>query len=142
MLFPTLVTPLIQNRALCWGIFGAAGLHLGLRLLGLPSWPCPVRYGLGFPCPSCGLSRATIALLQGQWQLAIAIHAFAPMVLVLLAFLLCSNFVTPTYRATLLGYMHTIEQKTGLSTIVLAIFLLYWLIRLCFFRETLYRLIM
>jgi hypothetical protein len=141
-MFPSLVTPLVQNRALCWVILGAAGLHLGLSILGLSSWPCPVRHGLGLPCPSCGLSRATIALLHGQLQQALAIHAFAPLVPVTIAFLLSTNAVPQPKRAALFRHMSTVEQKTGLSTIAVVAFLFYWLIRLCFFRDTLYRLVM
>ncbi|MCX7895485.1 MAG: DUF2752 domain-containing protein [Thermoanaerobaculum sp.] len=32
--------------------------------------PCPFRTFTGLPCPSCGSTRAALALSQGQWKLA------------------------------------------------------------------------
>jgi hypothetical protein len=38
-------------------------------------WPvCPFSFFLGVPCPGCGLSRATFALLRGDVQGALAAH--------------------------------------------------------------------
>lgn len=47
------------------GCFEALGrLARGLASL-LP--PCPVHTFLGIPCPSCGTTRAIIALVEGRW---------------------------------------------------------------------------
>jgi hypothetical protein len=41
---------------------------------------CPMATLLGIPCPGCGLTRATLALLHGDVRRALALH---PLVLVL-----------------------------------------------------------
>ncbi len=41
---------------------------------------CPMATLLGVPCPGCGLTRATLALLHGDVRAALALH---PLVLVL-----------------------------------------------------------
>lgn len=41
---------------------------------------CPSAAVLGIPCPGCGLTRATLALLRGELRVALAFH---PLVLVL-----------------------------------------------------------
>ena len=44
-----LLTPLVENRPFRITSASVAGTHLGLVVLGLPSWQCPIRYGLGVP---------------------------------------------------------------------------------------------
>ena len=41
---------------------------------------CPMATVLGIPCPGCGLTRATLALLRGDVRGALALH---PLVLLL-----------------------------------------------------------
>jgi hypothetical protein len=139
--FPPVLASLAQNRVVCWAVLGVAGVHLTLVGLNLPSWQCPIRHGLGVPCPSCGLSRAITALLQGQWQQALAIHAFAPIVLVILLLLLYLSVAPPPQRASTLQGVKTLEQQ-GYSTAVISAFGLYWLVRLVLFREALYHFVM
>lgn len=48
-------------------------------------WRCPLLWGLGIPCPSCGLLRATRFLVAGQWQRALAMHPLSWFVVPLVA---------------------------------------------------------
>jgi uncharacterized protein DUF2752 len=45
---------------------------------------CPLANLTGWPCPSCGLTRAALALLQGDLARGMALHPLAPPVLSLL----------------------------------------------------------
>ncbi|MBV9958581.1 MAG: DUF2752 domain-containing protein [Acidobacteria bacterium] len=112
-----------------------------LVALGLPGWPCPVRHLLGIPCPGCGLTRATTALLHGEWQASLALHAFAPLFLVAFALVGLSALLPERPRHTLVHTIATIERRTGITTILLLCSMLYWLIRLLLFPETAARLI-
>lgn len=64
---------------------GRAAL-LGLSLLplvalGLLDTPlCLTAALFHLPCPGCGLTRATLLLLHGQWRAAMALHPLAPLV--------------------------------------------------------------
>lgn len=58
----------------------AAGFVIGLDVA-----ICPMAGLLGVPCPSCGLTRASMALVTGDWQRAFAIHPGVAPVLVYLA---------------------------------------------------------
>jgi hypothetical protein len=135
-------TPLLKNQAFCRIVTGAAVIHLGLATLGLPSWACPIRHGLGIPCPGCGLTRALKALILGDWHQAIAIHAFSPLAVAVLGLMGYVALAPATHRRWIVQYCGQIEQKTGVSFFVIAVFLAYWLIRFLFFRKTFYYLVL
>lgn len=52
---------------------------IGVYFLGLHVWTyssCPVVMFTGYPCPACGLTRAGIELLNGQFREAFEMNAF------------------------------------------------------------------
>lgn len=66
-----------------------AGLVIGA--VGPQSWRtaittsgpgCPFRSLTGIDCPFCGMTRATVALGEGRWHDALALHPLAPVVLI------------------------------------------------------------
>jgi len=59
-------------------VLGLAGLAGLLLLFEIPL--CPTATLFGIPCPGCGLTRATLALLSGNLRLAFQLH---PLVFVL-----------------------------------------------------------
>ncbi len=136
--FTPVLTPLLSNRTLCRAITGFSVVHLAIVSLGLPSWPCPIRHGLGLPCPGCGLTRAIKALGAGDWQQAMVIHAFAPLAAVVLILIGYISIAPVSHWRWILQRCKLAEQKTGLSALVVVLFIVYWLIRLLFFREAFY----
>lgn len=36
--------------------------------------PCLLKTATGIPCPSCGLTRATLAMIRGDWFASLAFH--------------------------------------------------------------------
>ncbi|MBI3161522.1 MAG: DUF2752 domain-containing protein, partial [Chloroflexi bacterium] len=72
---------LLENRREGLIIAGAGVLHLGLSLAGLSGWSCPILAATGIPCPGCGLTRASMALIRGDVAGSIQTHAFAPVLL-------------------------------------------------------------
>ena len=77
-LFSPTLALLLQRRSLAVAISAAACGQMILVRAGLPSWPCPFAHALGVPCPGCGLSRASVALVAGDWRTAFMLHAYAP----------------------------------------------------------------
>jgi hypothetical protein len=64
---------------------------LVIGAVGPPSWRtaitsngpgCPFRSTTGIDCPFCGMTRATVALGEGHWHDALALHPLAPIVLI------------------------------------------------------------
>ncbi|HEY9824615.1 MAG TPA: DUF2752 domain-containing protein [Stenomitos sp.] len=140
--FSPILTPFIQQIALCRIFVSVLGIHLGLLLFNLPSWPCPIRHGLGVPSPSCGLSRAIKALITGHWREALRIHSFAPFALGVGLFLAYVSIATPAQRHQIAQRLDRLERSTGLFILMGLLLVMYWLWRLMFLRTELYRLVM
>lgn len=83
---------------------------------------CPFAMVFGIPCPGCGLSRATFALLRGDLHAALAVH---PLVLVALpAALALSLHATSTHTAPSRERLAVIA-----SAVLLVLFVAVWLAR-------------
>ncbi len=50
-------------------------------------YQCPILFFIDVPCPTCGMTRAMVALLKGDIDLSISYHPMA--IPVLIAVLLC-----------------------------------------------------
>jgi hypothetical protein len=60
----------------------AGGLAvLGFALAAFSPPFCPTALFLGLPCPGCGLTRATMALLHGDFGAALRFHPLSPVLL-------------------------------------------------------------
>lgn len=125
----TPLTSLLRSRPTATFLAGIAGVHLALVAFGLPGWPCPLLSGLGIPCPGCGLSRAVIELLRGDWRGAMELHAFAPVFLVAIAMILGTSLLPERHRLPLIETVERVERRTGVSALLLVGLLLYWVFR-------------
>jgi hypothetical protein len=65
---------------------------LGALALILPGLlPCPMAVVLRLPCPGCGMTRATFALLRGDLAGMLRFHPLAPLILLFLGGYLGGN---------------------------------------------------
>jgi len=110
-------------------------------ILGLPAWQSPIHTIFGIPDPGCGLSRALVALLRADWRNALTLHAFAPLFAATLGLIAIAAILPKSLRDKMASSVGTLERNTGLTTILLAALLIYWLARLVFFRDAFLRLI-
>ncbi|CAB1057345.1 hypothetical protein D1BOALGB6SA_2084 [Olavius sp. associated proteobacterium Delta 1] len=128
--FTPVLAPLLQNRWLIC-IFAAFGVaQLLLVFFGLTAWQCPINETLGIICPGCGMTTAMAMLLQGHWHLAVQTHAFAPVVLILLLMLLVAIGLPASYLRKFSRRVERLEQKTGITAILLLSMVAYWLLRI------------
>ncbi len=72
----------LHQRRLRWGILGLSSAPLVGAVLYNQGWrlpfTCPIRHLTGVPCPTCGMTRSFMAIAQGNWQQAISMHLFGP----------------------------------------------------------------
>ena len=83
---------------------------------------CPLRAITGIPCPTCFLSRATAAALNGDLAGSIELHAFGPVA----AAALIVWSLTATHHRRLLP-LNLPAWPLGFTSVML---LAYWLMRL------------
>lgn len=93
-------------------------------------WKCPFREGLGIPCPGCGLTRATVALLHGDWATAMSIHAFAPFAVAALAVLGCLLVLPERLGTQIVERFLETDRRVRFSAALLIGLLLYWMVRI------------
>jgi cellulose synthase/poly-beta-1,6-N-acetylglucosamine synthase-like glycosyltransferase len=140
-LFPPVFATIMRERKLGSFICAAALLQLVLTFLRLPGWQCPIFHALGVPCPGCGLSRATLLLVQGHFKEALTMHAFAPLLIVALTVMTFCAIAPRKQTELLAAPTETFERYTGITILVLSGLILYWLVRLMIFPAAFVRLI-
>ncbi|WP_281270200.1 DUF2752 domain-containing protein [Roseimicrobium gellanilyticum] len=98
--------------------------------MGWSLWPCFFASMTGLPCPGCGMTRATAALLKGQWSLAMKYHLFSPGFLVLAAFLGWAALAPRSWRDPVIRWVKGVERRTCLPLLFLVCAFIYGLIRM------------
>jgi len=135
------ISSVLRDRKFTFALVGAAGLHIILVSLSLPSWQCPFFRLTGIPCPGCGLSRASILLLRGDVAESFRFHAFAPIFLFAIFALFLSVLLPKSIVQPAIARAELAERKTGLTVLILAGLILYWLARLLFLQSAFVQLI-
>lgn len=54
---------------------------------------CPMVIITGFPCPGCGLTRAGILLLKGEWMKAFIMHPFIYPIVIFMGFYVLLKYI-------------------------------------------------
>ena len=81
--------PPLGRRALTVGVWSSP--ILVATVLDIPI--CPIRIVYRTPCPGCGVTRATVAMLLGNWSLSLEMNPAAPLVVPIVVGLVAANVV-------------------------------------------------
>ena len=87
--------------------------------------PCFFKGATGIPCPGCGMTRACLAILQGEFSTAWRYHPFS-FLLIGLSILIVFQ---PEYTQETWETISLIKQKIIVSTLIL-LCLSLWLVHL------------
>lgn len=128
---------IIENRFLCIICFLSVFLLLLTTKTGYIFWSCPFHSLFHLPCPGCGMTRAALAIFQGDLAGVLRWHPFTPY-FILLGFL-CSPGIalSAAQQKRWAGLLTKVERRTALNTIILISFVAYSFLRLLWviFRE-------
>ncbi len=123
------LTSLLETPAMGACVLGAGVAHVALTGVGFAGWMCPFYQATGWPCPGCGLGRACVLLLRGEWIAALRLHAFAPLLLLTLAVLGAGLVLRGRAQAAWSAKVRRFEERTRIVTMLLAALIFYWALR-------------
>ncbi len=120
----------LENRSETLFIAGIGAMHFGLRFAGLQGWRCPILAATGVPCPGCGLTRAMIEFVHGDFAQSFQTHAFAPIFILALLAIIAVLVLPETQRRNLLAVISSLETRNGVTAWVFFSLVFYWAFRL------------
>lgn len=132
---PRVLAELLDDRRQVRVVAAAFVLNLALGAAGALgfgplAWPCPVRWALGVPCPGCGLTRGTLALLQGHPAAALAAHPLAPLALAAGVLVLTAALLPGPVAARFAAGVRRIEGAGPFDVLAAVAVIAVWLTRL------------
>lgn len=124
------MAPLMRQRALCrWTLVAVLALFAG-SLVGWSLWPCPFAKLTGLPCPGCGMTRAMMAMLHGDWLLVMRLHPFAPFFAFTGSFCGLVSLLPQDLAGRVAARVESFERRTRLPALILLLFACFGLIRM------------
>jgi hypothetical protein len=117
------VRSLSPRRALVpLGVAGAAALLL------VVGWRCPIQLLLGLPCPTCGITRATLLALHGDLAAATHLHPLVWLAVPVVAGVLCIE-LTGYVRTKTWGASRRVRGADALLTTTAFLLFALWIAR-------------
>ena len=121
---------ILECRVETAAIVGFGVVHLGLGMMGLSFWNCPILAATGVPCPGCGLTRATMQLFHGNISDSLQTHAFAPIFLMALLLMITVLVLPKSARIKIINFVNRLERRNGITAWVFTSLMFYWAFRL------------
>ncbi|MBK7319552.1 DUF2752 domain-containing protein [Candidatus Villigracilis affinis] len=121
---------ILESRVETAAIVGFGVVHLGLGMMGLSFWNCPILAATGVPCPGCGLTRATMQLFHGNISDSLQTHAFAPIFLMALLLMITVLVLPKSARIKIINFVNRLERRNGITAWVFTSLMFYWAFRL------------
>ena len=125
MRIPAIFAPMLRERAICLGLFGAGILLVTANMFGVSLWRCFFHDYTGMPCPGCGLTRGMSALARGDLAKAVAWHPFTPLFAFGAALMLTATVLPLGTRTRLADVVEAVERRTGITLILIGFFVAF-----------------
>ncbi len=102
-----LIAALLAQPRLARAMLLGTSVYGLISLWGLPLMVCPWKNLTGLPCPGCGMTRSTFALLQGRYRESLESNAFTWVVLLMLMIVAVGVSIPARYRMV---WIHSIGR--------------------------------
>jgi hypothetical protein len=129
-LFAPVLGPLMQKRWIIILLAALTAVQVALTAAGTIAWQCPLKSTLGVEGPGCGLTRAMVLFVQGQWKTAIDLHVFAPIFLGAGIFLAIGSILPAGLQQKIAYRIAAFERRTGVVALLVVSILIYWILRI------------
>jgi hypothetical protein len=103
---------LVRERKLGVAMLGGGLLYFAIAACGVNLLPCPFLNVTGLPCPGCGMTRASLALLRGDWAEVWHLNPFGPVFAVFWVVVGIGVALPQPSRARYAERLGRIEQRT------------------------------
>lgn len=121
---------LMRHRVSCLLLSAALVVQLGTTLGGLRLWSCPLPDVTGVPCPGCGLTRSSAALLHGSWFEAVRVHPLGLVALLGMTLLAIAALSPRAWRDALCDVVAWMERRLAITSILSFALIACWIVRL------------
>ena len=128
--FPLILATLLADRKIAAILSAAALFIVAMKMAGLAGWQCPVDTVIGRSCPGCGLTRALVALVGGNWQAAVQLHLLAPVAAAAVATLATVAILPATQGRKIATAVALVESRSGIGLLVILTAVAHWIGRL------------
>jgi hypothetical protein len=126
---------MLRRKPMIIALVAGAAAQLALRAFHLPAMECPVPRLFHIPCPGCGLTRACLCLLRGQWRASLHMHAFGTPVLLVGLLFLIAIFLRDQRRLQLADWLERVERRSTAPASALVLLHIYWIVRLIYIQR-------
>lgn len=123
------LTVFIADVRLGRGMLIGGVIYGTLTLMGLPVLPCPWNQLTGLPCPGCGMTRSTFALLRGDFWESLRLNAFTWIILLFWLLVAIGITLPKTMRLRLVEKLGAWEDRSRWALWFLVILVIYTLTR-------------
>lgn len=123
------LTVFISDVRLGRGMLLGGAIYGLLKLSGLPLMPCPWQSLTGLPCPGCGMTRSTFALLRGDFIESLKLNAFTWVILLFWLLVAIGITLPASVRKRLVVRLGAWEDRSKWALWFLALLVIYTLTR-------------
>lgn len=130
--FQPVLAGLLNSRSFLMVCIFVPVVIIALDMLGIFRWKCPTYTVTGLYCPGCGMTRAGMSIIQGDFASAFSHHPFSLLFAMGWIFFLVLLFIPDAQRKDISAKFAKIEEKFPIILMLFIVFLFFGLARVIF----------